>query len=107
MIRTNGSEPIILFHRQLIILDDRVGQKAPASLMQRNQCRLALRVRGQFQLQVFPYMDCRDIAMPQLCKGVLNRFALRIEHRLLGSDMDLGLHVSAMPKGDFVLKRVD
>ena len=75
--------------------------------MQRHQCRISLRARGQFQLQVFPDMDRRDIAMTQLRQRVLDRFTLGIENRLLGRDMDFGLHVSAMPKWDFVPNRVE
>ena len=55
--------------------------------------RGGVRAGGEINLDIFPDMNAGDAGIAHMGQGVLNGFALRIEHGFLRGDDDFGFHV--------------
>lgn len=87
------------FYLQLVIFDDRVAEKLVAGFVDLFAGGIFVGA-GQLDFEIFTDVDGADALIAHVLEGVLNGFALRVEHGFLRSDDDLCFHVEvAIPAG--------
>lgn len=80
-----------LLNFQAVILDHRVAQEFVARLIELFAGILPI-APGEFDFQVFAHVDGADALIAHMGEGVLDGFALGIQHGLLWSNDDFGFH---------------
>src|ERR1017187_2153619 len=92
MQRFNDSTIRASFDFQFVILDDRVAQKLVRRVVQRLLRGGLVRAGREVNLDILADVDAGDTFVTHLFEGVLDGFALRIKHGLLGGDDNFCFH---------------
>ena len=89
------------FNLQPVILDDRVAEEFVAGLVDLFAQRFL--VAGDFDFQVFADVDGADALVTHVFEGVLDGFALRVEHGFLRRDDDFCFHAARTKSAQIIL----